>query len=50
MDRSIELRVREGNEDTLIYVFKTVADAAEMIQFLNGFFPKASFIVQPVCH
>jgi hypothetical protein len=50
MNRSVELRVREGGEDVLVYTFETAALAAEMIRFLSGFFPRAEFLVQPLRH
>jgi hypothetical protein len=50
MQRSVELRVREGGGDVLVYTFATVTDAAEMIHFLSDFFPAAEFLVQPIRH
>jgi hypothetical protein len=46
----IELRVAEGGEDVLVYTFRTVADAAEMIGFLSEFLPEARFMIQPLRH
>jgi len=47
---AVELRVRDGGEDVLVYAFKTPAEAGEMIQFLSEFFPKGEFLVQPLLH
>lgn len=47
---SVELKVREDGADTLVYTFKTVSEAGEMINFLTDFFPAATFIVQPLTH
>jgi len=46
----LELRVQEDGSDTLIYTFRSVTDAAEMVAFLKDFFPKADFVLGPVRH
>jgi len=50
MQRSVELRVRQGDTDVLVYTFETPTKAAEMIHFLTEFFPAAEFLVQPLRH
>lgn len=46
----IELRVTDGGEDVLIYTFRRMADAAEMMGFLAEFMPDAKFLIQPIRH
>lgn len=46
----VELRVNEGGEALLIYTFKAIGPAAEMIVFLKDFFPRAEFVLQPLRH
>ncbi|WP_156943801.1 hypothetical protein [Roseivivax isoporae] len=46
----IELRVREDARDILVYTFRTIAEASEMIHFLAEFFPGAQYVVQPGRH
>lgn len=46
----VELRVAEGGQDVLVYTFRGVADAAEMMRFLSEFLPEARFLIQPVRH
>jgi hypothetical protein len=46
----VELRVAESGHDVLIYTFRGVADAAEMMRFLSEFLPEAQFLIQPVRH
>lgn len=48
--RTVEFRVQQNGEDVLIYTFKAIDEAAEMFDFLRGFFPDARFIIQPVLH
>ena len=50
MNRTVELRVREGGTDVLVYTFETPTKAADMIHFLSDFFPAAEFLVQPLRH
>jgi hypothetical protein len=50
MQRSVELRVRQGGTDVLVYTFETPTKAAEMIHFLTEFFPAAEYLVQPLRH
>lgn len=50
MKRSVELRVREGGSDVLVYTFESPTKAADMIHFLSDFFPEAEFLVQPLLH
>ena len=46
----VELRVRKDGEDVLVYTFKNVGEASEMIHFLSDFWPRADFVVQPLRH
>ncbi len=46
----VELRVRDEGEEILVYTFRAIADAAEMIHFLSGFLPRAQFVLQPAPH
>ena len=46
----VELRVAEGGRDVLVYTFREVAEAAEMMRFLSEFLPEARFLIQPVRH
>lgn len=46
----VELRVREEGEDILVYTFRSLVEAAEMISFLSDFLPRAQFVVQPCRH
>ena len=46
----VELRVREGESDILVYALKSVTEAAEMVNFLGDFLPSAQFVVQPLRH
>ncbi|MEM9425101.1 MAG: hypothetical protein AAGA06_00210 [Pseudomonadota bacterium] len=48
--RAVEFRVQQNGEDVLIYTFKAIDEAAEMFNFLRGFFPEARFIIQPLLH
>ena len=48
--RGVELRVQEEGEDVLDYAFKAVDEAAEMLNFLREFFPRARFVIQPLTH
>ncbi|MDG4648432.1 hypothetical protein P6F26_08240 [Roseibacterium sp. SDUM158017] len=50
MTGSVELRVRDGEADILVYTFDTASKAADMIHFLSDFFPAAQFLVQPLRH
>jgi len=46
----VELRVQNEGDEILVYAFRTLAEAAEMLDFLKDFFPAARFVVQPVRH
>ena len=46
----LELRVREAGEDVLVYTFKTVSEASDIIRYLGEFFPGAQFVLQPLAH
>ncbi|MEM6608619.1 MAG: hypothetical protein AAF689_08565 [Pseudomonadota bacterium] len=46
----VELRVRDGGRDILVYTFKSAGEAGEMIHFLSDFFPAGEFLVQPLRH
>jgi hypothetical protein len=46
----IELRVAEDGTEILIYKFREIAAAVEMMDFLSGFLPAARFVIQPVPH
>ena len=46
----VELRVRVDGEELLFYTFRSVSEAAELIQFLSDFFPNGQFLVQPRSH
>lgn len=46
----LTLRVQEGGEDSLVYTFRSVREAADMILFLQDFFPDARFVVEPARH
>lgn len=50
MGQGVELRVAENGTDILVYTFRTVQAAAEMIHFLEDMLPGASFTVQPLRH
>ncbi len=47
-NRGVELRVQDEGEDILIYALKGIDEAAEMFNFLKGFFPGAKFVIQPI--
>ncbi|WP_156883032.1 hypothetical protein [Rhodovulum sp. P5] len=47
---TVELRVMQDGESILLYVFKTIAEASEMILFLSDFLPDAKFVLQPATH
>lgn len=46
----VELRVQEEGRDFLVYALSGIDEAAEMFEFLRGFFPKARFVIQPLRH
>ena len=46
----IELRVSEDGQEILIYTFREIAAAVEMMGFLSEFLPEARFVIQPVPH
>lgn len=46
----LELRVQQDGVDSLVYAFRTIAEAAEMMAFLRDFFPAATFVLQPARH
>jgi hypothetical protein len=46
----VELRVRENGKDVLVYTFKSIESAAEMMHFLSGMMPEVSYLVQPLRH
>lgn len=46
----MRMAVLEGGEEILVYVFAQASEAAEMMTFLRGFFPKAEFVLEPVRH
>ena len=46
----VEMRVRVDGEEVLSYTFRSVSEAAEIIQFLSDFFPNGQFLVQPLSH
>lgn len=46
----IELRVAEDGREILIYTFREIAAAVEMMGFLSEFLPEARFVIQPVPH
>ena len=46
----VELRVMQDEETILRYLFRTVAEAAEMVLFLADFLPGSRFLVQPAPH
>jgi hypothetical protein len=46
----MELRVQEHGVDQLVYTFRSVEDASEMVAFLKDFFPEAAFVLAPVRH
>lgn len=46
----IELRVAEDGREILIYKFREIAAAVEMMDFLSGFLPEARFVIQPLPH
>lgn len=48
--RSVELRVQEDGADVLVYVFRTIGEAADMFEYLRDFFPTARFVIQPLRH
>lgn len=50
MTSLIELRVQNPGEDVLVYVFREIREASEMIEFLSYFWPSAEFLVQPARH
>ena len=50
MRRSVELRVREDGADIIVYTFESPTKAADMINYLSEFFPRAEFLVQPLRH
>lgn len=46
----VEMKVEDGGEAILHYVFPNISDASEMLAFLKEFFPGGTFIIQPVRH
>lgn len=46
----VELRVRDADAEILVYTFRQVSEAAEMIRFLSEFLPEARFVLQPIRH
>lgn len=48
--RRVEMRIQENGEDTLVYSFAGVAEAAEMFAYLKDFFPGARFVIEPQRH
>ena len=50
MTGMVELRVEEFGELLLKYSFSSLAEASEMLTFLQDFFPSATFLIQPVAH
>lgn len=50
MDRHVELRVAQRGEEILVYTFRSVREAAEMIDFFDGLLAEPSFVVQPLRH
>lgn len=46
----LTLRVQEDGADSLVYTFRTIAEAAEMIDFLRDFLPRARFVIEPARH
>jgi hypothetical protein len=50
MSGFVELRVRENGKDVLVYNFKSIAGAAEMMHFLSDMMPGVSYVVQPLRH
>ena len=50
MNRYVELRVAQAGEEILIYTFKSVSEAIDMLQFLDGMIVDPAFTVQPLRH
>ena len=50
MSGLVELHVRENGKDVLVYTFKTIGAAAEMMHFLSDMMPEMSYVVQPLRH
>ena len=50
MSGAVELRVKEGSEDILVYTFGSAKEAGEMIAFLTEFLPGVRYLVQPLTH
>ncbi len=46
----LRVRVRERGADQLVYTFRSIAEASEMMAFLKDFFPAATFELAPVRH
>lgn len=46
----IEMQVIDDGVLALHYSFNTIAEAAEIIDFIKEFFPKAKFVIQPLKH
>ena len=50
MSGMVEVIVREAEEEILHYSFKSIAEASEMLAFLQEFFPSGTFLIQPLRH
>lgn len=46
----VELRVADEGRDVLVYNFRQLSEAVEMMSFLSDFLPQARFLIQPVRH
>ena len=44
------VRIREKEEDILVYHFGSVREAAKTLAFVAEFFPSAQVIVEPLRH
>lgn len=50
MSGRVEMSVQEGGEVVLYYSFNSIAEASEMLAFLQEFFPAGTFLIQPLRH
>ena len=48
--KRVELRVFDEGKEQLSYIFDSISEAAEMIDFLRDFFPSGRFVLQPPLH
>jgi len=50
MSGMVEMSVQDAGEEILHYSFASLTEASEMLVFLTEFFPKGTFVIQPMRH